>query len=311
MNKPQWDIDAARETWAVPHWSAGYVDVGAGGKLLVRPRRGDGPALALPEVVDAAQAAGARLPLLVRFADILDDRRSRLQGAFAQAMRDWDYGGRYTLIYPIKVNQQKNVAGELAATAAPGFGLEAGSKPELMAVLALARPGSTVICNGYKDREYIRLALIGRKLGLDIYIVIEKPSELLHVIEESRALNVEPLLGVRMRLKSLGAGKWQNSGGDKAKFGLTPRQLLTLVDDLKAAKLDHCLRLLHFHMGSQMSNVRDIANGMREAVRYFVELSKLGARVTHVDVGGGLGIDRKYLRPNTVSARARLPAPSC
>ncbi len=132
-----------------------------------------------------------------------------------------------------------------------------------------------VICNGYKDREYIRLALIGRKLGLDIFIVIEKPSELRYVIEEAHALGVEPLLGVRMRLTSLGAGKWQNTGGDKAKFGLTPRQLLTLLDELKAANLSHTLKLLHFHMGSQMSNVRDIANGMREAVRYFVELSRM------------------------------------
>src|SRR5690606_29809297 len=159
--------------------------------------------------------------------------------AFAKAMNDWDYAGGYTAIYPIKVNQQKNVAGELAAGGGAGFGLEAGSKPELMAVLALAKRGSVVICNGYKDREYIRLALIGRKLGLDIFIVIEKPSELRYVIEEAKALGVEPLLGVRMRLKSLGAGKWQNSGGDKAKFGLTPRQLLTLIDELKSAGLSH------------------------------------------------------------------------
>jgi arginine decarboxylase len=188
------------------------------------------------------------------------------------------------------------VAGELAANGGAGFGLEAGSKPELMAVLALARRGSVVICNGYKDREYIRLALIGRKLGLDIFIVIEKPSELRFVIEEAKSLNVEPLLGVRMRLKSLGAGKWQNSGGDKAKFGLTPRQLLTLIEELKSAQLSHTLKLLHFHMGSQMSNVRDIARGMREAVRYFVELSHLGLPISHMDVGGGLGVDYEGTR---------------
>ena len=252
--------------------------------------------MVLAEVVERALAQGGDLPLLVRFPDILGDRLGKLQAAFAQAMRDWDYAGGYTLIYPIKVNQQKNVAGALAETGREGFGLEAGSKPELMAVLALAKPGSTVICNGYKDREYIRLALIGRKLGLDIFIVVEKPSELRHVIEESRALQVEPLLGVRMRLKSLGAGKWQNSGGDKAKFGLTPRQLLTLLDELKAANLSHTLKLLHFHMGSQMSNVRDIANGMREAVRYFVELSRLGHSITHMDVGGGLGVDYEGTR---------------
>ncbi|MEO5625397.1 MAG: arginine decarboxylase, partial [Dokdonella sp.] len=268
MNEQRWTADEARHTWAVPHWSEGYFDV-VGADLVARPRGAGGPTLSLPAIVEAARAQGSRLPLLVRFADILTDRRARLQRAFAKAMTEWDYAGGYTLIYPIKVNQQNQVAGELAASAAPGFGLEAGSKPELMAVLALARPGSTVICNGYKDREYIRLALIGRRLGLDIFIVIEKPSELRYVIEEAAALGVEPLLGVRMRLKSLGAGKWQNSGGDKAKFGLTPRQLLTLLDELKAANLSHTLKLLHFHMGSQMSNVRDIANGMREAVRYF------------------------------------------
>jgi arginine decarboxylase len=296
VNQQRWSADEARHTWAVPHWSEGYFDVGVNGDLLVRPRGAEGPTLSLPAIVEAARAQGSRLPLLVRFADILNDRRMRLQRAFANAMLEWDYAGGYTAIYPIKVNQQKNVAGELAANGGEGFGLEAGSKPELMAVLALARAGSTVICNGYKDREYIRLALIGRRLGLDIFIVIEKPSELRYVIEESRALGVDPLLGVRMRLKSLGAGKWQNSGGDKAKFGLTPRQLLTLLDELKAAGLSHTLKLLHFHMGSQMSNVRDIANGMREAVRYFVELSRMGLPIRYMDVGGGLGVDYEGTR---------------
>ena len=291
-----WTTDDARHTYAIANWGEGYFDVGVDGGIAVKPRIDDGPALNLPGIVEAARALGSRLPLLVRFADILDDRRSRLQAAFAKAMTDWDYAGGYTLIYPIKVNQQKNVAGELAAGGGPGFGLEAGSKPELMAVLALARRGSVVICNGYKDREYIRLALIGRKLDLDIFIVIEKPSELRYVIEEAKSLGVEPLLGVRMRLKSLGAGKWQNSGGDKAKFGLTPRQLLTLIEQLKAADLSHTLKLLHFHMGSQMSNVRDIARGMREAVRYFVELSHLGLPIQYMDVGGGLGVDYEGTR---------------
>ncbi|HMM65547.1 MAG TPA: arginine decarboxylase [Dokdonella sp.] len=290
-----WSIDDARHTYAIENWGEGYFDVGKDGDIVVRPRL-DAAELSLPEVVAAARARGSRLPLLVRFADILNDRRARLQDAFARAMAAWDYSGGYTAIYPIKVNQQKNVAGELAAGGGPGFGLEAGSKPELMAVLALARRGSVVICNGYKDREYIRLALIGRKLGLEIFIVIEKPSELRFVIEEAKALGVEPLLGVRMRLKSLGAGKWQNSGGDKAKFGLTPRQLLTLVEQLESAQLSHALKLLHFHMGSQMSNVRDISRGMREAVRYFVELSQLGLPIRYMDVGGGLGVDYEGTR---------------
>ena len=294
--KRSWSTDDARKLYAVEHWSEGYFDVGDDGGITVHPRGEGGPRLSLPAVVAEARAQGSRLPLLVRFADILNDRRARLQRAFADAMREVDYAGGYTAIYPIKVNQQNNVAGELAANGGDGFGLEAGSKPELMAVLALARVGSIVICNGYKDREYIRLALIGRKLGLDIFIVVEKPSELRYVIEESRALGVEPLLGVRMRLKSLGAGKWQNSGGDKAKFGLTPRQLLTLIEELKAAGLSHTLKLLHFHMGSQMSNVRDIARGMREAVRYFVELSQLGLPIRYMDVGGGLGVDYEGTR---------------
>ncbi|RBD05826.1 arginine decarboxylase, partial [Xanthomonas oryzae pv. oryzae] len=153
-----------------------------------------------------------------------------------------------------------------------------------------------IVCNGYKDREYIRLALIGRKLGLQTFIVIEKPSELNLVLEEARALDVKPGLGVRMRLASLGAGKWQNSGGDKAKFGLSPRQVLDLWKTLRDTEYADSLNLLHFHMGSQISNVRDIANGMREATRYFVELSRLGAKISHVDVGGGLGIDYEGTR---------------
>jgi arginine decarboxylase len=296
VNGKRWSIADARRTWSIANWGEGYFDVADDGALRVLPRRENGPEIRLPDVVAAAQAQGSRLPLLVRFSDILRDRRERLQAAFAKAMRDWDYPGGYTAIYPIKVNQQKGVAGELAESGGEGFGLEAGSKPELMAVLALAKPGSVVICNGYKDREYVRLALIGRKLGLEIYIVIEKPSELAHVIEEARALDVDPLLGVRMRLASLGAGKWQNTGGDKGKFGLTPSQLLDLLAELKRTKLTHTLKLLHFHMGSQMSNVRDIAGGMREAVRYVVELAKSDVVIDYVDVGGGLGIDYEGTR---------------
>lgn len=286
-----WNIDAARHTYAVPHWGDGYVDVGANGHIVMRPRGAGGPALSLPEIVERARAEGLRLPLLVRFPDILADRLARLQGAFAKAIGEWNYAGGYTAVYPIKVNQQRGVAGELVAAGEHGFGLEAGSKPELMAVLAMARPGSIVVCNGYKDREYVRLALIGRKLGLRVYIVIEKLSELDHVFAEAKALGVEPLLGVRVRLASIGAGKWQNTGGDKGKFGLSPNQVLTLVRRLDEADLKHTLKLQHFHMGSQISNVRDIAAGMREATRYYVELIRMGVPLEIVDVGGGLGVD--------------------
>ena len=293
---PAWSLDRARHTYSIPYWSEGYFDVDAQGRMVVRPRGAGGPELALPEVVAKATDAGLKLPLLLRFSDILGDRLGKLQAAFGRAMKDLDYQGGYTAVYPIKVNQHRGVAGELAAAGGEGFGLEAGSKPELMAVLGLARPGSLVICNGYKDREFIRLALVGRKLGLETFIVIEKPSELAMVIEEAKSLDVKPGLGVRLRLASLGAGKWQNSGGDKAKFGLSPRQVLDLVERLKAADMLDTLQLLHFHMGSQISNVRDIANGMREAVRYFVELTRLGCNVRFMDSGGGLGVDYEGTR---------------
>lgn len=287
-----WNIDVARQTYAVPYWGDGYVDVSESGEVMIRPQGQKGPGFSLPEIVERARAEGLRLPLLVRFPDILADRLARLQGAFAKAINAWSYAGGYTAVYPIKVNQQRGVVAELVAAGGHGgFGLEAGSKPELMAVLAMARPGSIVICNGYKDREYIRLALIGRKLGLRIHIVVEKLSELDHVIAEAKALGVDPLLGVRVRLASIGAGKWQNTGGDKGKFGLSPIQVLRLVERLDEAGLKHTLKLQHFHMGSQISNVRDIANGMREATRYFVELTRMGVPLDIVDVGGGLGVD--------------------
>ncbi len=306
-----WSIERARHTYSVAHWSEGYFDVAADGRVVARPRGADGPAIALADVVSDAQRQGLRLPLLIRFADILGDKLGRLQTAFARAMAEHDYAGGYTAIYPIKVNQHMSVAGELVARGTPrgsrllddgsivpgrhGFGLEAGSKPELVAVLALSR-GGLVVCNGYKDREFIRLALIGRKLGLDTFIVIEKPSELAITLEEAAKLGVEPGLGVRVRLASIGAGKWQNTGGDKAKFGLSPRQVLDLVASLKAAGKAHCLQLLHFHMGSQISNVRDIAQGMREATRHFVELARLGLAIRYMDVGGGLGVDYEGTR---------------
>ncbi len=293
---PAWSLDRARHTYSIPYWSDGYFDVDQRGRMCALPRGAGGPVLALPEVIEQAVKSGLKLPLLLRFSDILGDRLGKLQRAFTAAMDELGYTGGYTSVYPIKVNQHFGVAGELVAQGGSGFGLEAGSKPELMAVLGMAKPGSLVVCNGYKDREYIRLALIGRKLGLRTFLVVEKSSELQLIIEEAAALGVRPGLGVRMRLASLGAGKWQNSGGDKAKFGLSPRQVLDLVEKLKAANLLDCLELLHFHMGSQISNVRDIANGMREAVRYFVELQKLGCGIRYMDSGGGLGVDYEGTR---------------
>src|SRR5690606_13993596 len=246
-----WSPDLARKAYSIPHWAGGYFDVDARGGIVVRPKGAGGPTIALPEVVDASLEAGGNLPVLVRFPDILGHRLGKLQAAFAQAQKDWDYPGGYTAVYPIKVNQHAGVAGTLASHHGEGFGLEAGSKPELMAVLALSRPGGLIVCNGYKDREYIRLALIGRKLGLQTFIVIEKPSELKVALEEAEKLGVKPGLGVRMRLASLGSGKWQNSGGDKAKFGLDPRQLLNLWKELRDSGMGDCLQLLHFHRSEE------------------------------------------------------------
>ncbi len=235
------------------------------------------------------------MPVLVRFIDILRDRVACLNQAFTLARREYGYRGQYTPVYPIKVNQQRGVvAGILEASTHP-VGLEAGSKSELLAILALSRAGS-VICNGYKDRSYIRLALIGRRLGLNVYIVIEKLSELDVVLAEAATLAIEPQLGVRIRLSSISAGKWQNSGGEKSKFGLHGAEVLKLVDRLAGlGKLDW-LKLMHFHMGSQIADISDVKSALREAGRYYAELHALGAAIEVADVGGGLGIDYEGTR---------------
>lgn len=293
----QWDIQQARDAYSIPHWGGGYFDVNGDGHLHVRPRRGGAhPGIDLYKLSEEAQAAGLTLPLLVRFSDILHDRVDTLCGAFGEAMQVAGYRGRYTAVYPIKVNQQKSVVQEILRHGDERVGLEAGSKPELMAVLALSRPGGVIICNGYKDREYIRLALIGRRLGHRVYIVVEKLSELDIVIDESSKLAVAPLLGVRVRLASIGYGKWQNTGGDKSKFGLSAAQTLTAVETLRTAGMLDSLQLMHFHLGSQVANVRDIQRGVREAARYYAELHRLGVDVRCVDVGGGLGIDYEGTR---------------
>ena len=283
--------DSAVQNYGIARWGAGYYEIGANGHLLSRPRPSEPVTVDLYQVAHEARAAGLSWPVLVRFTDILRDRVAALRGAFARACAELDYPGPYTAVYPIKVNQQRSVVEQILAGGAGGVGLEAGSKPELMAVLALSRPGGVVVCNGYKDREYIRLALIGRAIGHRVYIVVEKPSELDLVLAESAALGVEPLLGVRIRLASSAAGKWQNSGGEKAKFGLSAAQVLALVGSLREAGRLDCLRLLHSHIGSQIPNLRDIRRGMGEVARFFRELRRLGAAVDVVDVGGGLGID--------------------
>lgn len=290
-------IQQAREIYNIQHWSGGYFDVNDAGRLQVRPNRDASAAgIDLYELAAQVQQSGLTLPVLVRFGDILHDRVDTLCNAFTDAMAEKDYQARYTAVYPIKVNQQRSVVEKILGHGAGRVGLEAGSKPELMAVMALSGDEGVVICNGYKDREYIRLALIGRQLGLEIYIVVEKLSELEHVIREARDMGVQPLLGMRVRLASLGSGKWQNTGGEKAKFGLSAQQVLAMVERLRAADMLDSLQLLHFHMGSQIANIRDIQRGMREAGRYYAELHRMGVNVRTVDVGGGLGVDYEGTR---------------
>ncbi|HVL01183.1 MAG TPA: biosynthetic arginine decarboxylase [Dongiaceae bacterium] len=292
-------IETARLTYSVDNWSDGYFDVNDEGQIDV----GTGPdsgRVALTAVVDAARQAGLRTPLLIRFTDILRDRVGKLSTAFAGAMQKLDYDADYTAVYPIKVNQQRRVVEQIYGTVSThprcGVGLEAGSKPELMAVLALSRAGSVVVCNGYKDREFVRLALIGEKMGRRVYIVVEKMSELALVLKEAAALNVKPRIGVRARLSSLGKGNWQNTGGEKSKFGLSATQILDVLATLREANALDRLQLLHFHLGSQISNIRDIQRGMKEAARYYSALRQAGAEVDIVDVGGGLGVDYEGTR---------------
>jgi arginine decarboxylase len=290
MNDVGWNAASARDLYNIQYWGDGYFDVAPDGHLLVRPTR-NGAAIDLYELTRKLPQQGLALPVLLRFTDVLHDRVAALTGAFGEVIREQGYGGRYTAVYPIKVNQQRDVVEAIVRHGGDRVGLEAGSKPELAAVLGLARPGAVVVCNGYKDRAYLRRALIGQKLGHRVYIVVEKTSELPMLLEEAKALNVEPLIGLRVRLASNFTSTQQNTGGEKAKFGLAAAQVLEAVELLKAAGKLGCLRMVHFHLGSQVANVADVQRGMREAARYYVELRALGAAVDVVDVGGGLGVD--------------------
>nr|WP_294864691.1 arginine decarboxylase [uncultured Pseudogulbenkiania sp.] len=288
-----WSVAESRSLYGIRHWGAGYFEVGDDGHVKVRPNtRQQNCEIDLYDLVHALSDKGLDLPLLVRFPDILQDRVTRLCGAFDKAIADVGYGSQYTALYPIKVNQQEAVIKSIIATPSVSIGLEAGSKPELMAVLALAPKGCTITCNGYKDRDFVRLALIGQKLGHRVFIVIEKEVEVDLVIEEAQKLGVRPLVGVRVRLSSLNSdNQWADTGGEKGKFGLSASQLIDVAGKMDAAGMADCVRLLHFHMGSQIANIADYRLGFREAIRYFGELRDLGLPIDHVDVGGGLGVD--------------------
>ncbi|RMG30104.1 MAG: biosynthetic arginine decarboxylase [Gammaproteobacteria bacterium] len=284
-----WRTAHARKTYGLPEWGEGYFDVAENGHLVVRPRP-ELPPLDLFALAGRCREAGLRLPLLVRFPDLLEDRVARLYSAFEQARARLGYPGHYHPVYPIKVNQQRTVVRRLARHPR-GLGLEVGSKPELMIALAEARAGARLVCNGYKDREYVELALVGRAMGLDVILVVEKPVELPRIHEAAAALGIPPRLGLRARLASVAAGKWQNSGGEGAKFGLDAGQLLAAVEWLRDHGRLDALVMLHAHLGSQVSSLRDIRTGVRELARLWAELTARGAALSCVDVGGGLGVD--------------------
>ncbi len=287
-SEPSWTLENAAQTYGIAHWGDGFFAINAAGHVTVRPDPEREQQLDLCRITRELPDQNLGLPVLLRFTDILKTRVRQLQQAFDRARADYRYAGSYTPIYPIKVNQQRQVIESLLSGGQ--LGLEAGSKPELLATLALSRH-NWIICNGYKDRAYIRLALIGLRMGHRVYIVIEKPSELDLIVEESKKLGIAPLLGVRVRLSSISAGKWQNTGGEKSKFGLHAQELLQLIDKLKAHGQLDALKLMHFHMGSQIANIHDIKTALTEAGQFFVQLSQLGAGITIVDAGGGLGVD--------------------
>ncbi len=289
-------LDRVRADYNVHYWSQGFFGIDNHGEVYVSPRKDGQYQTQLSSIVNQLETRGLNLPVLVRFPQILHQRVHNICDAFNQAIEESDYPNKYLLVYPIKVNQQREVVDEILASQAQletkQLGLEAGSKPELLAVLAMAQQASSVIvCNGYKDREYMRLALIGEKLGHKVFIVLEKLSELDLVLKEARSLGVKPRLGIRIRLASQGAGKWQSSGGEKSKFGLAAAQVLSVIERLKAEDQLDALQLVHFHLGSQMANIRDVRNGVNESARFYCELRELGADIQYFDVGGGLAVD--------------------
>ncbi|MGR0278607.1 biosynthetic arginine decarboxylase [Marinomonas dokdonensis] len=293
-----WSVKDSIELYNVSHWSSGFFSINDKGQAIALPDR-ENP-VDLTELSAALKAQGIPYPCLVRFPDILHSRIEKITSSFQQAIEHYEYQANYAIVYPIKVNQQRRVVEEIAGCN-PGnpasVGLEAGSKPELMAVLAMHQsPNGIIVCNGYKDREFIHLALMAEKMGHQVFIVVEKLHELDWILEEAEKIGVKPRIGIRIRLASTCSTHWGNSGGEKSKFGLTTSQLLRAVDRLRELDLLDCLELIHFHLGSQITRIRDIQNSLKECARYYSELHNMGVKVKWVDVGGGLGVDYEGTR---------------
>lgn len=288
-----WNTQAARVLYNIDRWGAKYFDIEEDGHVVARPLQDAGVSVDLTDLVEEGRARGLKFPMLIRFQDILRHRVDSLNQAFRNSITEFNYQGKYRGVFPIKVNQLREVVEELLDAGKPHqFGLEVGSKPELFAGMALqGAPGSLIICNGYKDASFIRLALMGIKLGKTVIMVVEKLEELKQIIAVSRQTGVEPMIGIRARLLSKGAGKWSESGGENAKFGLNTIELLSAVELLRAEGLTHCFKLLHFHIGSQIPDILTIKKAIQEATRYYAKLSKMGFDIQYMDVGGGLGVD--------------------
>lgn len=288
-----WTIDDARDLYQIDGWGVGYFGINDAGHVTVHPTREPEQSLDLYELSRDLEQQGVGLPVLLRFSDILQNRVRDLAECFSNAIRDFDYSGAYTTVYPVKVNQQRHVVEEILAFGREhNVGLEVGSKPELQAVLALSEASDhLIICNGYKDEEFMRLALMGHKLGHRVFIVLEKINEVDILLRVAREMDVRPFAGVRIKLASTGSGKWAESGGERSKFGLTSAQLVRVIDKLRQADSLDILKLMHFHIGSQIADIRSVKIAMGEVSRFYVELCKEGVGITHVDVGGGLGVD--------------------
>ncbi len=288
-----WSIQDARTLYNIDRWGARYFDINDAGHVVARPLQEAGVGVDLTDIVEEARSRGLKFPLLIRFQDILRHRVEAINKAFRNAITEFNFNGQYRGVFPIKVNQLREVVEEILDAGKPfNFGLEVGSKPELFAGLAMQNQmGSLIICNGYKDAQFIRMALMGIKLGKQVIMVVEKLEELKQIIAVSRQVGVEPLIGIRARLASKGAGKWAESGGENAKFGLSTAELLAATELLRAEKLEHCFKLLHFHIGSQVPDILTVKKAVQEASRFYAKLHKMGFPVEYMDVGGGLGVD--------------------
>ena len=288
----RWTVNDATERYDIDRWGKGYFSIGPNGSVWVHPDKNPQRRIDLKDLVDTLVLRGINPPILIRFGEILKHRLGELHDAFSNAIREHNYTGQYALVFPIKVNQQRHVVEEVFRYGkAHKFGLEAGSKPELLAVMAVADNDTPIMCNGFKDDEYIEMVMLAKKVGRQIIPIVEKYTELDLILKHSQRLGVRPVIGIRLKLASRGSGRWKQSGGFRSKFGLTVGETIRALEQLKALGMEDALQLLHFHLGSQITNIRQVKGAVTEAARIYVEMRRLGAGLHSLDVGGGLGID--------------------